>query len=138
MCWKSLKMRSTVGRKWPSQAICCQAGHPLRPVQRLRSEWISHCHPGSPCGAPQTWVSFHAVQFPWCLAGALSFLTSYPSREEDRPKSEGVFVYLFVPAYEIPNMLPLTLSADFFFLKHECGGKWRLFSHMGCTKYRLY
>lgn len=111
-----IKDESTLGHKWPSRAICCRAGHPLRPVQRPRSaNGLAMAARGGPCGARQTRVSFRAVQFCRRLAGALAFLTSHPSREEDRPKSEGVFVYLFVPTYEIPNMLPLTLSADFFF-----------------------
>lgn len=75
------------------------------------------------------------MQLPWCLADALSFLTSDHSRAEDRPKSEGRFAIPVCAYSRCTKYTSPPSGCRFFFLKHECGGKLRLCSHTGCTKY---
>lgn len=71
---------------------------------------------------------------PFKSVSRLCFVFSHPlfwdgGNVPNKQGSKYILLYI-LPAYAIANILPHLMSADFF-LKHECGGKLRLFSYGG-------
>ena len=125
-----IKDENTVGHKWPSQPICCRVGHPPRPMERQKQRdyplprWAPECETADLGEFPSGAVT---IVSSWCFVFS-RILSQVGGR---RTKIRGD-ICIPVCAYLCRNQIySPSQHLQIFFLKHECGGKLRVFQPYG-------